>query len=163
MIEKNVQMIAISVFTRIPTIVTLYRTTNHMRGNKVPTTKQKKRASKAKERKAKTRSKLPEKFEPKFWRDCDKRQIVLKEIRQRIERLEEDAGADSYQKQLLVQRAVFLSVQLETWELNAAEGQEFDAGVYTQAANALSGLLSKLGLDKQMAKVEDLATYVGSK
>lgn len=45
--------------------------------------------------------------------------------------------------------AVFLGIQLETMEREAADSGEFDQGVYTQMANALSGILTKLGLGKK--------------
>lgn len=128
----------------------------------MPSTKNK-RPGKRKDRKAKNPAQLPGSFVPKFWRDVDKRQVVLKEIRNRLERLEQDAGVDSYQKELLVQRAVFMSVQLETMELNAAEGREFDSGAYTQMSNAFLGLLKTLGLAKQMKEVENLSNYVNRK
>lgn len=86
--------------------------------------------------------------------------MAVREIKKRLTRLMEDVGADSYQKELLVRRAIFISVQLETMEVNAAEGGMFDMGCYTQAVNALSGLLTKLGLDRKAQEVIDLQDYI---
>jgi hypothetical protein len=107
---------------------------------------------------------IPERFVPRFWDDSDRRCAVVRIIKKRYERLKEDAGgAESFQRDLLVQRAAFLSIILETHEVKAAEGEGLDLGQYTQAANALSGLLKSLGLDKRIKSVTDLQTYLGQK
>lgn len=85
---------------------------------------------------------------------------VIKLIRRRLERLIEEAGCSSIQRELLASEAVFISVQLETMRVNALEGKYFDAGVYTQMVNCLSGLLAKLGLNKQATQVESLSTIL---
>jgi hypothetical protein len=122
---------------------------------KRPTTRQ--------ERRAKDPATLPAKWEPKFLETADNRQKVIKLIRRRLERLKEEANCDSYQKELIASEAIFVSVQLETMRVNALEGKPFNAGVYTQMVNCLSGLLSKLKLHKQAAQVLDLQTYLKSK
>lgn len=103
---------------------------------------------------------LPEKFVPQFWDAVDGRFGVVKEIRRRYEVLKQDAAAESYQKDLLCQRAIFLGVQLETLEAVAVAEGKFDAGIYTQMVNALSGLLSKLGLERQIPKAKNLKAYM---
>ena len=104
---------------------------------------------------------LPGEFEPRFWDDVDGRLGIKKQVRQRFEQLKRDSGAKSIQKQQLCQRAAFISIQLETIECIAAEGGEFDHGGYIQAVNALSGLLSKLGLERQAKeKARDLESYL---
>jgi len=99
-------------------------------------------------------------FVPRFWEHADSRLAIVKVIKERYEDLKADTGADSVQKQLLCQRAVFLSVWLETVERRAIEDLQFAAGEYTQACNALSGLLSKLGLNKVSKRVGNLREYV---
>lgn len=119
------------------------------------------RPSTREERRAKTPATLPERFEPRFWETTDQRQGVVKEIRRRLEALRDDAGVDSVQKEMLVRRAIFISIQLETMEVQSVETGDFQAGVYTQMTNALSGLLSKLGLEQQTTKkVVNLHEYV---
>ena len=113
------------------------------------------------ERRAKEPATLPSRFEPKFWETTDQRQAVVKKVRRRLEELRDDAGVDSVQKEMLVRRAIFISVQLETMEVQSVETGDFNPGVYTQMVNALSGLLSKLGLEQQtMKKVVNLHDYV---
>lgn len=107
---------------------------------------------------------VPARFEPKFWEDADSRCAVVKGIRRRYRELREDAGGkESCQRDLLVQRAVFLSVILETQEVRAAEGESIDLGSYTQGVNALQGLLKTLGLEKQVKNVTDLQGYLERK
>lgn len=125
--------------------------------------KAKQRPTSKKERKAKKLATIPAKFTPRFWDDADKRQSCIKEIRRRLEELRSDAGVDSFQKDLLAQRAVFVALQLETKELEALEGKSFDAGSYVQATNCLIGLLRNLGMSKQAAALPDLRAYVEGK
>ena len=102
---------------------------------------------------------LPDKFIPRFWDDLDQRTALAREVRQRYETLRADTGADSAQKDMLVRRAVFIGLQLETMEANASRGN-IDVGVYTQSVNALSGLLTKLGLERKAAETPNLRRYV---
>ena len=108
----------------------------------------KQRPTTRRERQARQPATLPSRFQPRFLTTADQRQKVIKLIRRRLERLNSEAGCDSIQKEMLANEAIFISVQLETMRVNALEGEAFDAGVYTQMVNALSGLLSKLGLAK---------------
>ena len=96
---------------------------------------------------------LPERFEPHFWQDADGRCSLVKQIKKRVDKLKEDTRADSYQRELLAERAAFVAVQLETMERMAAEQGKFDAGVYTQMTNSLMGLLKALGLDKKVRAI----------
>lgn len=92
---------------------------------------------------------LPKTFKPKFWKDCDKRLAFVRELEQRIERLQQETNADSFAKQILCQRAIFIALRLETMEREVAENGTFDPGPYVQATNALVGLLKTLGLNKK--------------
>ena len=104
---------------------------------------------------------LPARFVPRFWeRDADSRSIAYREVSKRYQHLKTDAGVDSYQKELLAQRAIFIALQIETMEVSAMEGGHFEAGQYVQAVNALSGLLTKLGLEPRKPKTIDVATYL---
>jgi len=109
------------------------------------------------------RCKLPTTFEPRFWAGVDGRLAICKEIRRRYHDLKADTGCDSYQKDLLVQRAIFVALQLESAEVNAMEGKEFDLGRYTQAVNSLLGLLRALGLERKMKEVVNLREYVNAR
>jgi hypothetical protein len=103
---------------------------------------------------------VPTKFVPCFWQDEDHRSAAVKEIIRRYELLKEDAGADSYQKELLCQRAVFMSLRLETMEVQAAKTGELDQGLYTMMVNSLVGLLKAIGLEKHAKKAITLKKYV---
>lgn len=106
---------------------------------------------------------MPSHFVPRFWEDADQRQSAVKEIKRRYATLREDVGCDSYQKDLLCQRATFIALQLETIEIDATEGREFPAGQYVQAVNCLVGLLRVLGMEKKLSQVLDLNAYIRAK
>jgi len=104
---------------------------------------------------------IAKKFVPKFWEDIDQRCSIVREVRTRYANLIEQAGADSVQKTMLAQRAVFINIRLETMECEAAQGGAFDEGVYTQMVNTLTGLLKSLGLNRQQADATmNLKAYV---
>jgi hypothetical protein len=103
---------------------------------------------------------VPATFVPRFWDGQDGRALAVREINRRLELLKEDVGADSFQKELLCQEAIFIALQLETMRVTALQTGKIDLGIYTQATNALSGLLSKLGLDRQRKQTTDLRAYV---
>jgi hypothetical protein len=103
------------------------------------------------------------KWAPQFWEDQDQRTAAVKEIRRRLQRLCDDAGVTSYQQELLAQRAVFLSLQLETIEVNAERNGEFSPGTYSHLTNSLLGVLKALGLEKQAKPVGQLSNYLEAK
>src|SRR5580658_7890531 len=107
---------------------------------------------------------LPMRFTPKFWTDADRRVALVREIESRVERMKADAGADSFQKETLAERAVFLIAMLETAERDAIENvKPLDTGQYVQAVNSLIGVLKALGLERAAKKVGSLAEYVEAK
>ena len=110
------------------------------------------------------RATLPDKFEVKLFDEADGRLSTVKLLRRRLALLKGDTGAESYQQQLLCERAIFIATQLETLETTAAEGTAIDMGSYTQMVNCLSGLLSKLGLQKVAQQYDtDLRMYMKQK
>jgi hypothetical protein len=107
---------------------------------------------------------LPKKFKPQLFQNADGRYSVVKELRRRLAELQADCGADSMQKRLLCENAIFIAAQLETMRVRASQGHEINMGAYTQAANALSGMLSKIGLEKKCkAELNELNGYLQSK
>jgi hypothetical protein len=118
------------------------------------------KAKRVRERKPVT---LPVRFQPKFLHDADGRSHAIRELRERLERLKTDAAVDSYQKEILCERAVFLVAILETAETNATTKGALDSGSYTQSLNCLIGLLKSLGLNKRTKQVANLTDYVKSK
>jgi hypothetical protein len=103
---------------------------------------------------------LPTRFVPKFLDDADGRPHVIRVLRNRLQQLKDDAGVDSFQKDLLAQRAIFIAAKLETMEVEAMTNNHIDFGSYTQATNCLIGLLKCLGLSRKAKEVESLQHYV---
>ncbi|WP_428304621.1 hypothetical protein [Lacipirellula sp.] len=104
-----------------------------------------------------------DRFEPKFLETTDQRCKVVRLIRERIKQLTEDAGIDCIQKELLAKQAVFISVQLETMQVDALEGCEFEVGRFCNLTNTLVGLLKTLGISRTTPKAVNLKAYLGSK
>lgn len=71
-----------------------------------------------------------------------------------------DGGGLSYQQRSLCRRVVWLEVLIETRESALARGQAIDEGAHTQSVNALSGLLSKLGLARRAREAPSLDDYL---
>jgi len=99
------------------------------------------------------RNAIERKFRPRFWDQLDGRLAVRKEIKRRYQEIAQDADVDTAMKDLLVQRIVFTSILLESQEIEALDEGRIQIGSYVQMVNALSGLLSKIGLER---KVKDL-------
>ena len=63
---------------------------------------------------------------------------------------------------ILVRRAAFIMVELETMELARAEGGPFERSVHTQMVNCLQGLLFKLGIERHAEAAPSLRDYVAA-
>lgn len=109
------------------------------------------------ERKERNLQALPAKYVPDFVEQLDGRTTLGKAIRSRVEQLEVDTQAISHAKRSLVRRAVWLEALCESQEQLLASGQAIDAGAYTQAVNALLGLLRTLGLERKQRPVKRLS------
>lgn len=99
--------------------------------------------------------KVPRTFQPRFWAEVDGRKGVKLELLRRYRQLKKDCNVDNYAKELLCQRAAFISIQLETMERDLTEGRDASEGRYGQLSNVLSGLLTKLGLAPADGKTSD--------
>lgn len=109
---------------------------------------------------------IPEKYAPGYLDELDGRLAVAQVMRERYRAFTDDlGGADrlSYGQRSLVERALWLEYWLAQQEQNLARGTDFDVGKWTQAANSLQGILTKLGLDRQAKDVPDLATFLKRK
>jgi hypothetical protein len=110
---------------------------------------------------------MPATYHPGFLKALDQRTVFARGLRQRYDSLAEDLGGAanlSGIKASLLERFVYLEVMLA--RLEAEIGLTKDANTaekttsrWIQGLNALSGLASKLGLDKHVRKV-DLKTYL---
>jgi hypothetical protein len=104
---------------------------------------------------------LPTRFVPKFWSDADRRVALVREIESRVERMKADSGSESYAKEILCERAIFILSLLETQERDAFEGvKALDIGSYIQSCNGLLGILKSLGLERKAKKIGNLAKYI---
>ena len=93
--------------------------------------------------------------------EADARLAVVKTLRKRLKQLMVDAGVDCIQREWLAGRAVFLVAHLESLEVDALEGKDIDWRSYIQSVKALSDVLNKLGLDKDVTRgVKRLETYI---
>ena|SRR5690554_3563640 len=109
--------------------------------------------------------KPPESFAPGWMDQLDRRTAIAQTMADRYAAMTDDLGgaeALSYAQRSLVERALWLEFWLQQQELELAKGQEFEVGKWVQASNALQGILSKLGLERQ-AKELKLSDYLAAK
>ncbi len=109
---------------------------------------------------------VPEQFASGYLDRLDGRSRVAVDMRARWQALTDDlggAGQLSYAQRSLCERALWLEHWLHVQEQALADGDHasFDAGRWTQACNALQGILVKLGLERKARDVTpDLQTYI---
>ena len=102
-------------------------------------------------------------FELRLIREADNRYSCVKTIKRRLTQLLKDAACDSMQREILAGRAIFLAAHLESLEVEALEGKDIDWGSYVHCTNCLNGILTKLGLDRQLAnEVTTLEKYMAN-
>ena len=105
----------------------------------------------------------PKAYKPDWLNSLDGRTTVANELRKRHTELCSDLGGFnelSYQQRALIDRALFLEFHLQQEETKLANGADFDSGKWVQACNALNGLLSRLGLQRQVKTIPALQTYL---
>ena len=108
----------------------------------------------------------PRNFNTGWLSELDGRTAIAQEMRERFRAFTDDLGGAetlSYAKRSLVERALWLEFWLAQQEQALAGGSDFDVGKWTQAANALQGILSKLGLDRQAKDLPSLNEYLARK
>ena len=110
--------------------------------------------------------KPPGTFNTGWLSQLDGRTGVAQVMRERFNAFTADLGGVehlSYAQRSLVERALWLEYWLAQQEQALATGADFDVGKWTQAANALQGILTKLGLDRQAKDVPHLHDYLKQK
>ncbi len=108
----------------------------------------------------------PDKFSQDWLTSLDGRTTIAQVMSERWQAFTDDlGGADrlSYAHRSLCSRALWLEYWLTSQEQQLAEGKEFDVARWTQAANALQGILAKLGLERQAKTTVDLQSYLQAK
>jgi len=109
---------------------------------------------------------IPEKYTPGYLESLDGRTGIAQIMRERYRAFTDDlGGADrlSYAQRSLVERALWLEYWLAEQEQSLARGAAFDVGKWTQAANSLQGILTKLGLERQAKEVPNLQDYLNAR
>ncbi len=94
--------------------------------------------------------------------------MLTVDMRHRWHQITDDLGGEatlSYAQRSLVERALWLEHWLAVQERALADGDygAFDAGRWTQACNALQGILKTLGIERRAKEVTDLQTYLRQK
>lgn len=106
---------------------------------------------------------VSEKFTEGFLDAMDGRAEVVRTLRQRLGQLTADLGGLaqlSYQERSLVRRIIHLERHVERKELSLARGVTIDENSYLAAVNGLSGLLSKIGLQRRARQLPSLREYL---
>ena len=108
----------------------------------------------------------PERFSQGWLAELDGRTGIAQAMRERYTVFTDDLGGVerlSYAQRSLVERALWLEFWLASQEKALASGDDFDVGRWTQAANSLQGILSKLGLQRIAKDVPDLGEYLAAR
>jgi len=116
-----------------------------------------------KTRRSRKTASIQKSFVPKFWELADNRVAVIKAVKRRAEQIKQDCRADSIQKRIIAERACFVSIRLESMEIDSIQSGTFDNGQYCALNNTLLGLLKSLGLERKAKQVMNLKSYIESK
>ena len=111
---------------------------------------------------------IPPKFAPGYLDRLDGRTAIAVDMRARWAAMTADLGGEaslSYSQRSLCERALWLEHWLAVQEqaLAAGEYEAFDAGRWTQACNALQGILKTLGIERRAKDVTSLSDYIAQK
>jgi hypothetical protein len=104
-------------------------------------------------------------FKPHNIEDLDGRFEGGKQVKQRYRQFRKESGSDSLAQDLLCRRAAFLSVFVESLEVEALTGHKFHSGNLFQAAKTLFAILKVLGIKDTTALPQKtrLQQYLESK
>jgi hypothetical protein len=107
----------------------------------------------------------PDRFQQGWLDRLDGRYALARDLRARFQALTDDLGGAanlSYAERALAEHALWLDHWLHEQERALAEGRmkDFDVGRWTQGLNALSGVLTKLGLKRVPKDVPDLSQWL---
>jgi hypothetical protein len=103
-------------------------------------------------------------FKPHNIEDLDGRFDGGKQVKQRYRQFKRESGSTSLARDLLCRRAAFLSVMVESLEVEALTGKKFHSGNLLQAGKTLFAILKSLGLENTAAKpLGGLRKYLADK
>lgn len=107
---------------------------------------------------------VPADFSAGWLEALDSRTALARDMRGRFAEVCTDLGGAeslSYLQRSLIERALWLEYWIAQQERHLAEGGgRFDSGPWIQAANALMGLYSRLGLRRAARPSGNLSEYV---
>ena len=107
---------------------------------------------------------VPDAWHAGILSELDQRTGLARELHERLGALMNDlGGADalSYQQRVLCERAIFLELWCQREEAKLVKAGDVSAvAQWTQASNALAGLLAKLGLERRAKHVPTLSEYL---
>lgn len=100
-------------------------------------------------------------FKPHNIEDLDGRFDGGKSVKQRYRQFKRESNSTSLAKDVLCRRAAFLSVLVESLEVEALTGKKFHSGNLIQAGKTLFAILKELGLENTAAvPVRPLQRYL---
>ena len=106
---------------------------------------------------------LPIHCAPGWLGRMDSRLALVKFLESRFLAITEDLGGQdclSTMQRGLIERMLFLEYWLHTQETELLTGKDFNAGSWIQGFNALSGVCSKLGLERRAKQVPSLREVI---
>ncbi len=106
---------------------------------------------------------VPVEYVEDFLATMDGRAGLARTLRYRLRALMSDLGGQgnlTYQQRSLCKRAIHLERLLEQKELALMQDEKMDVNAYLNGVNVLSGLFSRLGLERRAALVPDLQRYL---
>lgn len=106
---------------------------------------------------------LTAEYRPGWLADSDKRRGEVRSVLSAREALVTDLGGReglSVQRQMIVDRVVFLSLRLMALERTALTGKDIDWSHYAFLSNVLTGHLKTLGLERVAKNLGQLKDYI---
>jgi hypothetical protein len=99
-------------------------------------------------------------FALKTLNNADHRFAIVKELHRRLERLLEDTGATTLQREFMAARAIFLVARCEALEYDAVTGKQINWREYFQATKTLADVLKSLGMSEERKTTKRLSDYL---
>ena len=104
---------------------------------------------------------LTAKYRPGWMDEADRRGRDVRAIMSAREALVTDLGGDlSTQREMIMDRTVFLCLRLTCLERMVLAGEDIDWSHYGHISNVFVGHLKTLGLDRQIKNIGSLKDYI---
>jgi hypothetical protein len=112
---------------------------------------------------------LPERYEPGFLREMDRRTDLAKRLQHAFDTIVDDVGGEetlSYAQLAFVERFIFLEALVQSWETRIVANPKGTTKLlsrWIQACNAMTGLARTFGLEKVEKRTIGLKAYIEAK